>query len=188
MWKYDRMDEIRHKLLAKGIVDLAGEVDESMALYVREAIMILTANDQPDITIMITSNGGNVAVGLCIYDMLQNYSGEKTGIVNGFCRSMTTVILQACDHRQAMTHARIKIHDVVVDVEKLKTSIILDKKILHDFTTKMVDGVKYDLKVINGIYSRRSGQPLKAVSRLSKENRDLTAKEALAFGLIDQII
>ena len=77
MWLYEHIDETRKQLLSKNIIDLSGKVDEDMAMYVRDALMILTANNNPAIKVIITSGGGNVTVSLAIYDMLKNYPGKK---------------------------------------------------------------------------------------------------------------
>ncbi len=188
MWKYEHIDETRQRLLSKGIIDLGGDIDEAMVMYVRDSLMILATNDNPDIKVRITCDGGNVRVGLAIYDMLKGYPGHCTGIVFGFCRSFAVVVLQACNCRLALTHSTMKIHDVLVDIEKMKSEVILNRHKLDRFMESLAQDVKRDQKAINRIYSSRSGQSLKAIRQLSKEDHELTAKEALKLRLIDGII
>ncbi|OGY48969.1 MAG: hypothetical protein A3B89_02990 [Candidatus Buchananbacteria bacterium RIFCSPHIGHO2_02_FULL_40_13] len=188
MWAYDHIDETRQRLLSKGIMDLGGEINEKMAMYVRDALMILATNDYPAIKVIITSDGGNVTIGLAIYDMLKSYPGKITGVACGFCRSFAMVVLQACDHRLALPHIKIKIHNVLVDIEKLKSEVVLNRGRLDRFMASLAQDVRRDQEYINKIYSRRSGQPPKTIRQLSKSDRELTAKEALKLRLIDRIV
>ena len=188
MWKYDHIDETRQRLLLKGIIDLGGEVDEAMAMYVRDALMILATNDNPDIKVIIISDGGDVRVGLAIYDMLKSYHGKIIGIISGFCRSFAMVVLQACGERLSLPHSRMNIHDILVDIEKLKSEVILDPVQLNQYCESLVHNVRQDQQAIDEIYSLRSGQPLEVIRQLSGKNRNLTAQEALEFGLIDKIV
>ncbi|PJE58545.1 MAG: hypothetical protein COU81_00180 [Candidatus Portnoybacteria bacterium CG10_big_fil_rev_8_21_14_0_10_36_7] len=182
MWKYEHIDETRQQLLSKGIIDLSGDIDEDMAMYIRESLMILATKGNPDIKIIITSNGGNVGVGLAIYDMLRIYPGRVTGEAKSFCRSMATVILQACDHRMASANSKIKIHNVLV--KDLSLSVLRNPQKI----TKLIASLEADQKIINNIYSLRTGRSLKKITRESDKDIIMTAQEALEFGLIDEII
>jgi len=188
MWLYEHIDETRKQLLSKNIIDLSGKVDEDMAMYVRDALMMLTANNNPAIKVIITSGGGNVTVSLAIYDMLKNYPGKKTGLVISFCRSMAVVILQACDERLALPHSLVGVHSILVDIEKLPSSITFTPKKILEFVEKVVKDARSAQGIIENIYRRRTGQTLKAIRQVSNKDYDMTAQEALTFGLIDAII
>lgn len=182
MWDYSHIDETRQRLLSKCILDLCGEIDEEMAMYVRDSLMVLAANDNPDITVVLTSNGGDVTVGLAIYDMLVRYPGNITGEVKSFCRSMATVVLQACGHRIASANSQIKIHNVLVS--GLSLSVLRNPKKI----AALIEDVEDDQRTINKIYSLRTGQNFKTVTRESDKDIGMTAQEALEFGLIDEIV
>ncbi|MDO8669532.1 MAG: ATP-dependent Clp protease proteolytic subunit [Candidatus Buchananbacteria bacterium] len=182
MWKYDHIDETRQRLLSKGIIDLGGEVDEDMAMYVRDSLMILATNDNPEITIVFTSNGGSVVAGLAIYDMLKNYPGRKIGRVSSFCRSIAAIVLQACDWRIASPNSEIKIHNVAV--QSLGLDVLRHPKKIDE----CIKDMERDQGIINQIYSFRTGQSLRAITRESNRDELMTAQEALEFGLIDEII
>lgn len=188
MWKYEHIDETRQRLLSKGLIDLGGEINEEMAMYVREALMILATNDNPAIKVIITSDGGNVRVGLAIYDMLKSYHGRVTGVICGFCRSSAMVVLQACGERLSLPHTKMKIHDVLVNIQELKSEVILNRRQFNQFYESLARDVRQDQRAINKIYSSRSGQSLRFIRQLSEEDRNLTVQEALEFGLIDKIV
>ncbi|MEK7576131.1 MAG: ATP-dependent Clp protease proteolytic subunit, partial [Patescibacteria group bacterium] len=71
MWKHDNLDEVQLGLLKKNILAIGGEIDPPNAIYVREALLRLTAAGSPEITINITSDGGEVDIGLAIFDMIR---------------------------------------------------------------------------------------------------------------------
>lgn len=182
MWDYSNIDATRRELLVRRVLDLCGEIDEDMAKYVRDSLIMLAANDNPDITVLITSNGGDVTVGLAIYDMLVRYPGKITGEVKSFCRSMATVVLQACSHRVATANSQIKIHNVLVN--SLSLSVLRNPKKI----ASLIEDVEADQRTINKIYSLRTGKSFKTVTKESDKDIGMTAEEALEFGLIDEIV
>jgi len=182
MWKYDKMEEAQKELLKKNILDLTGPSDAEMGLYTRQCIMHLTSVGSPDITIHITSDGGPVETALHVYDSLRLYKGNKTGIVYGFARSSAAIILQACDKRVCTKHAAILIHHVIainVSLDVFKNKEKLQKKVLE---------LEKSQKKLYAILCDRTGRSEKEIIATCKLNNDMTAEEALKFGLIDEII
>ncbi len=182
MWQNDHLDELRLGLLEKCVIDLGGQVDDKMVLYVREALLRLTARGAPTVTIQITSEGGSVEFGLDIYDLLRSYSGKKVGFVCGFARSMAAIILQGCDTRCCMRHAQIMIHHIS------KSSVSLD--VLRD--EKRLEKLKIDMESqqtrIYSILSVRSGRKPDEIIAECKKEKNMSSEEAKAFGLIDEIV
>lgn len=183
MWKYNNLDETQLKLLPQGIIDLQGDVDGDMALYVREALVRLRAHTEDlPIHILITSDGGDVQCGLDIYDALLQYHGGKTGTVGGFARSMGSLILQACEHRQCTKHSRILIHHIS------KRSISLDTLRNSRELKHMIKSMELSQSHIYKILSKRTGKSIEEIGERCAENKDMSAEEALKFGLVDEII
>lgn len=182
MWKNDKLDDVQKGLLEKNIIDISGEIDVDTAFYVREALMRLVAKGSPDIKILITSDGGHVFVGLDVYDLLRNYSGATEGVVYGFARSMAAVILQACKKRIALRHANILIHHIA------KTEVSLD--ILRDKrrTERLRDELEKNQERMYKILVDRTGRKVGEIKRECAKDREMSAEEALEFGLIDEII
>lgn len=175
------LKEIQADLLKKGIIDLQGFIDGEMANYVRTCLMILKSKGSPEVTIEITSDGGNVNIALDIFDMLRLYEGQKTGKVIGYARSMAVIVLQACEKRLCARHAHILIHNI-------KREISLDTVRSRRKMKKEI----YDLeKIQSRIYSVLCFRAKKGVAIVKKtcaKDQNITAKEALEFGLIDKII
>lgn len=181
MWKNNTLDEVQLGLISQNIVTISGEVDWDMAMYIREALLRLTAKGSPAVTLLVTSSGGNVAVGLDIYDALRFYAGEITGVVHGYSRSTATIILQGCRKRVAMRHARVMVHhicnkeislDVLRDEIKLKKAIEDIERAQQRFYTILAD---------------RTGRSVGEIREVCVKGEDMSSEEALAFGLVEEI-
>lgn len=176
------LDEIQQKLLERKKIDLLGEVNSDMAVYVRKALVHLIVNDCPDITLSITSPGGSADIGLHIYDMLHNYPAKITGIAMATAYSMAVVILQACAKRWAYANTKFLAHDL--EFNKIKQSDLKNKKKLSE----LQENINEQQEQIYKILSKRTGQSLSTIRKECAKNQEMSAKKALQFGLIDKII
>jgi ATP-dependent Clp protease protease subunit len=174
--------ELLEGLLAKNTLVLNGKVDGEMVEYVGASIAELTIRDCPPITINIRSGGGDVTAGLDIYDMLSVYPGIIKGFITSYARSMASIILQACSRRYAYRHARILIHHIS------RNEIGLDTIRSQSAVEKMLAEMEARQNYLYQIISQRSGKPLEQVNEVCKRDSDMTAQEALDFGLIDEIV
>jgi ATP-dependent Clp protease, protease subunit len=181
--KYESLNEIQLELLKKGVIDLTDDVNSNLADYIRECMIRLNIMGNPDITISITSDGGNVGAGLCVYDMIRLYPGRKTGVVIGFARSMAVTILQACDTRKCHLHSRILIHNVSIE-----DSITIDKLKNPEKIKEMIDDMEASQKRIYQIIKDKTGKTEDEIVIACQKDSDMTSEEALEFGLIDEII
>jgi ATP-dependent Clp protease, protease subunit len=181
MEKY-MLSEVQRGLIEQGIIDLSGDVDDEMADYVREALTILKAKGSPDITVEITSDGGDTDAGLNITDMLRLYSGKKSGKIIGFAHSMAAVILQVCDERLCARHATVMIHHLYHD------EVSLDTMKSESRLKETIADMEKTQNRIYAIICDRTGKDRKTIRKKCKEERDMNAEEALNFGLIDKII
>ena len=178
------LSSLQRGLLEKRIIDLRDEVDDRMFEYVRECMALLSLKNNPPIHIKITSDGGSVTSCLFIHDLFRLYPGQKTGTVIGFARSTAAVILQACDKRQAAQNSLLLIHSVMISMSRVPLDEFNDTK---EFGKRLKNS-RADQERLYLILERRSGKSRSDIVALCKEDRDLSAEEALAFGLIDEII
>lgn len=173
--------EIQEALLKKNTLYLGGEVKGDMVDYVNMSIAELISQGSPPLTVYITSGGGNVTAGLDIYDMLSMYPNTKTGIVVAYAKSMAAVILQACTVRQALYHARILIHHI--STHNVTLDIMRSQKKKAEVLNDMEKGQARLYRIL----SERTGRTVSEISRTCKKDEDMSAQEALEFGLIDSI-
>lgn len=188
MNKYDSLTEVQFNLLAKeGVIDLIGEVDTNMSIYVREALIRAQATEKkngelPRIKVLISSGGGLATPGFEIVDAISNYPGHVTGIVQHAARSMAAIILQACDWRQATENSKILIHNPVAT--NISWDVLTNKKKL----AKRIAPLRVSRKKMIDVLAYRTGRTFKEIAIQCAKNKDLTVKEAKAFGLVDEII
>jgi len=175
------LSDLYHKMLDQRIILVEGEVNNEMFERIRQSLIILEANGSPDVELRITSNGGGTIVSLQICDLLRRYKGKKTGVVYAFARSAGATILQACDERVCLTHSMVLIHHVVMQEVSLDT--LQNKRALEQLKRLMLE----DQKALYALLVKRTGRNLTEVRAACKKNSDMTAQEALTFGLIDRI-
>jgi ATP-dependent Clp protease, protease subunit len=164
------------------IIDIVGSVEPPMYDYVRTAIMYLHTKGDPDIEVRITSPGGRVDVGLDVYDLLRLYPGKKTAIVSSQAASMGAVILQACDVRRCMKHSSVLIHhistsDITLDLLRSRVKMARFRKDMETDQDRLYD-----------ILAVKTGKSISEISKACAKDEPMTAEEAKAFGLIDDII
>jgi len=181
MWKNDHLDKIQLDLLDKNILALRGTVDQEMVFYVQEALLRLVARQSPPVVMFVTSNGGDVEIGLDIYDALRSYSGEVIGVVYGYANSMAAVILQACKTRVCAPNAQVLVHHIS------KREVGLDVLRSRKKTEEVRKALEESQNKIYKILMQRTRRTLREIRRECAKNQAMSAEEALAFGLVDRV-
>jgi ATP-dependent Clp protease protease subunit len=175
-----RQEELFDKLLDMGIVPIFDEVNTTMLERVQQCFMSFFLKRVQNITVLISSNGGNLTSALEIVDMLKIYPGVKTGIVIGRAKSSAAIILQACDKRLATPHSQILIHN---GTAKFEVDCLYDDKKLANFLKKGRESEKKILKILTD----RTKKSEQETIDMSMKDESMSAEEALEFGLIDEI-
>jgi len=176
------LDKNLAALLEKNQMLFLGEVDRKMFDYAHEAILLLTAKGSPDIEISITSNGGSVDSGLDVYDLLRLYAGKKVITIYSIAASMGAIIIQACDQRKVARHAKVLIHYVGrrnINLYQLKDSEELEK---------IIKDLQESQDRLEAILIERTKQSVDIIRDECNKDRTMTAEEAHAFGLVDEIV
>lgn len=187
MRSYNKLTDVQYNLLnTDGIIDLFGDVDSLMLDYVREALIRARASGDkngnfPSLKVLISSDGGQITQGLEIVDAFNDYPGHITGVVQSNGKSMAAIILQACDWRQSMENAKILIHNPNI---RISWDILRNKKKL----AQRIAQLNISRRKLLRILCDRTGRSFREVAAVCAKNKDMTAKEAKAFGLIDEII
>ena len=174
----ERSYDIYSRLLKDRIVMLSGEVHDGVASSIVAQLLFLEAEDPTkDIYLYINSPGGVITSGMAIYDTMNYIRPDVSTICIGQAASMGAFLLSsgAKGKRYALPHARIMIHQPLgggqaSDIE------IQAKEILR---------MKSEL---NEILARNTGQNLKKVQRDTDRDTFLSAQEACAYGLIDEVL
>ncbi len=176
----ERQFDIFSLLLRDRIVFINGVIDDLMANSVVAQLLYLDAEDSSkDISIYINSPGGSVSAGLAIYDTMRHIKASVHTIGIGLAASMASLILAGGDRRSVLPHTKIMIHQPLISggLGGRETDITILAKDLSDTRT-----------TISEILAKHTGRSMKAIERAIENDRYMTAKQALEFGICDSIV
>ncbi|MFA6594337.1 MAG: ATP-dependent Clp protease proteolytic subunit [Candidatus Buchananbacteria bacterium] len=187
MVEFSLPSPVLENLFRKKILEISGEIDAEMSEYIRTAFSRLIAEGAPDIVILFTSTGGSVERGLEIYDMLKAYPGKKTGVVIAFAQSMAAIILQACDRRLILPHAIIFVHNPnpADDNKRIRYRMFGNGELMGSVYSHLKESRQKFISIIAG---RAVKKTIKEITDLLDAERDLSANEAIDFGLVDDLL
>jgi len=160
-----------------------GQVDTDSANMIIAQLLYLESEDpEKEINLYINSPGGMVTAGLAVYDTMQYIKSPITTICMGMAMSFGAVLLAAGTkgHRFCLPNSRIMIHQPLIYGEGISgqvTDIEIEAREMQDTKTRL-----------NEIIARHCGQPAAKVAADSERNYYLSAEEAKAYGLVDEII
>ena len=176
----ERAFDIFSRLLRERIVFLGTPIDDNIANMIVAQLLLLEGEDpEKDIRLYINSPGGSVTAGLAIYDTIQHIRSDVCTICLGQASSMGAFLLSAGTKgkRMALPHSRILIHQPLGGAQGQATDIeIQAKEILR---------IKRQL---NELFSDHTGQSVKTLEKDTDRDNIMTAPEAKAYGLVDQVI
>ena len=172
--------DIYSRLLRDRIVFLQGQVDDDSAGLVMAQILYLQAEDpKADIHLYVNSPGGSVTAGMGIYDTMQYVSCDVATYCIGQAASMGAMLLTAGARgkRFALPNARIMIHQPLAGLRGTSTEFqIYAKEYLR---------MK---KHLNGLLMHHTGKSLDQIERDTDRDNYMTAGEAKAYGLVDEVL
>ena len=176
----ERNYDIYSRLLKDRIIFLGEEVNETTASLVIAQLLFLESEDpSKDIQLYINSPGGMVTTGLAIYDTMQYIKCDVSTICLGMAASMGAFLLAGGTKgkRFALPNSEIMIHQPSGGAKGQATEIeIADENILK---TK---------KKLNEILAANTGKSVEQVTLDTERDHYLSAEEAKAYGLIDEVI
>ena len=176
----ERSYDIFSRLLNDRIILLSEEVNDVTASLVVAQMLYLEGQDpDKDIQFYINSPGGSVTAGMAIYDTMQYVKCDVSTICIGMAASMGAFLLSAGakGKRMALPNAEIMIHQPLGGTQGQTT----DMKIHVERMLKIKDR-------LNHILSQNTGKPMDVIERDTERDNFMSAEEACAYGLIDQVI
>ncbi|GAB1159094.1 MULTISPECIES: ATP-dependent Clp endopeptidase proteolytic subunit ClpP [Paenibacillus] len=176
----ERSYDIYSRLLKDRIIFLTSAIDDDVANLVIAQLLFLAADDpEKDISLYINSPGGSVTAGMGIYDTMQYIKPDVSTICVGMAASMGSLLLTAGapGKRYALTNSEVMIHQPLGGVQGQAADI----KIHAEWIIKT-------RQKLNQIYVDRTGQPLEKIERDTDRDFFMSAEEAKAYGIIDQVL
>lgn len=175
----ERSYDIYSRLLKERIVFLGTEVNSEVANSITAQFLHLESEDpDKDVFLYINSPGGEVTAGLAIYDTMQYIKPEVATLCIGQAASMGAVLLAggAPKKRYALPHCRVMIHQPLGGFRGQASDV--------EIQAREMLRVKQEL---NEILARHTGKDVKTIEKDSDRDKFMTAFEAKAYGLVDEV-
>lgn len=170
--------DVYTRMLKDRIVFLSGVVGEEMAGHlVAQLLLLESQNDKAPIIMYINSPGGSVTHGMSIYDTMQYITSPIHTVVIGQAASMASLLACSGAHRSITTNSRHMIHQPLGGASGQATDVLIHANELLRWK-----------EVLTGIYEKHTPQTLETLQQDMERDNYMTAKQALAYGLVDEIV
>lgn len=176
----ERQYDIFSRLLKERIIFVTGGIDDTTATLVTAQLLFLEAeNPKKEISLYINSPGGVVTSGLAIYDTIQYIRPPVTTLCVGQAASAASLLLCAGEKgaRFALPNSRIMLHQPSGGYSGQATDM-----------ARYAEEIVKIKRRLNEIYARHTGQSTDVIEKTLDRDKFMTATEAKAFGLIDEVI
>jgi len=176
----ERAYDIYSRLLKDRIVFIGDEINDLTAsLVIAQMLFLQLENKDQDISVYINSPGGSITAGLAIYDTMQFVSNDVATYCVGQAASMGAVLLAAGTKgkRYILPNSRVMIHQPWGGFRGTASDISIQAEEILKLKRKL-----------NEILAVHTGQPVEKVEKDTDRDRFLSAEEAKAYGLVDEIL
>ncbi|HSH23595.1 MAG TPA: ATP-dependent Clp protease proteolytic subunit [Acidimicrobiales bacterium] len=176
----ERAFDLYSRLLKENIIFLATPIDDTVAnLIVAQLLHLESENADRDINIYINSPGGDITALFAIYDTMQYVKPDITTLCFGQAASAAAVLLAAGTKgkRLALPHARIIIHQPYGQAMGQAADIELAAKEIERMRT-----------MLEQMLADHTGQTIEKVHRDTDRDFVMSADEAKAYGIVDEVL
>ena len=176
----ERSYDIYSRLLKDRIIFLGEEVNDVTANLVVAQLLFLDAEDpDKDINLYINSPGGVITAGMAIYDTMQYIHADVSTICIGMAASMGAFLLSggAKGKRFALPNAEVMIHQPSGGARGQATEIRIH-----------AENILKTKRKLNEILAANTGKSVDEIERDTERDNFMSAEEAKAYGLIDEVI
>ena len=172
--------DVFSRLMMDRIIFLGVGIDDYVANVVSAQLLFLESVDpKRDVQIFVNSPGGSVIDGLGIYDTMQYVGPDVSTICTGLAASMGAVLLTAGKKgkRSCLPHSRIMIHQPLGGMQGQVTEMEIEYNLIKELQKELYD-----------ILADHTGQPYDKIHADCERDNWMTAEEAKAYGLIDEVL
>ena len=176
----ERAFDIYSRLLKERVIFLVGGIDDHMAnLVVAQMLFLESENPDKDISLYINSPGGVVTAGMAIYDTMQFIKPDVATMCVGQAASMGALLLAsgAKGKRYALPHSRVMIHQPLGGYQGQASDIEIHTREILTLRDRL-----------NSILAHHTGQPIEQIARDTDRDNFMSAGDAKAYGLIDDVL
>ena len=172
--------DVFSRLMMDRIIFLGVPIDDDVANIIQAQLLFLASQDpNADITMYLNTPGGQVHSGLGIYDTMQLVQPSVATVCTGMAASMGAVLLCAGEKgkRSALPHSRVLIHQPLGGAQGQATEILIAAKEIEKTRTELFN-----------IIAAHTGQSYKKVAADGERDYWMSAEEAKAYGMVDEIL
>ncbi|UTW05351.1 ATP-dependent Clp endopeptidase proteolytic subunit ClpP [Amphritea atlantica] len=176
----ERSYDIYSRLLKERVIFMVGQVEDHMAnLVVAQLLFLESENPDKDIHLYINSPGGSVTAGLSIYDTMQFIKPDVSTMCIGQAASMGALLLTggAEGKRYCLPHSRMMIHQPLGGYQGQATDIEIHTQEILTIRDKL-----------NTIMANHTGQDMATISKDTDRDNFMSPEQAVAYGLVDQVL
>lgn len=172
-------NEISEKMLKERILFIDKEINAKTASAIVAKLLYLDADSHEDITIYINSPGGEISSGFMIYDTMQFIKSDVQTVSLGTSASMAAVLLLAGTKgkRKILPNSSVMLHDLSGGASGKFSDIMVEVKELQKIHQKIFNIIKENTKLTE-----------EQIKENLKNDFWLDSREALQYGIVDQII
>jgi len=176
----ERAYDIFSRLLKERVIFLVGPINDHVAnLVVAQLLFLESENPDKDIHLYINSPGGSISAGMAIYDTMQFIKPQVSTLCIGMAASMGAFLLQAGEKgkRFALPNSTVMIHQPLGGFQGQATDIEIHAKYILSLREQLYK-----------LMAQHTGRSVEEIARDSERDNFLTAKDAVEYGLIDQVL
>lgn len=172
--------DVFSRLMMDRIIFMGVPVTDQVANIVQAQLLFLESVDpKRDVQMFINSPGGSVIAGMGMYDTMQYVTPDVTTICTGLAASMGSVLLAAGTKgkRSILPHARVMIHQPSGGMQGQFSDMEINYRLISQLRDELYT-----------ILANHTGQTFDAIAKDSDRDNWMTAKEAVAYGIVDEVL
>jgi ATP-dependent Clp protease protease subunit len=172
--------DVFSRLMMDRIIFMGVPVSDQVANIVQAQLLFLESVDpKRDVQMFINSPGGSVIAGMGMYDTMQYVTPDVATICTGLAASMGSVLLAAGTKgkRSILPHARVMIHQPSGGMQGQFSDMEINYRLISQLRDELYT-----------ILANHTGQTFEAIAKDSDRDNWMTAKEAVAYGLVDEVL
>ncbi|KFM27410.1 ATP-dependent Clp protease proteolytic subunit [Auxenochlorella protothecoides] len=176
----ERAFDIYSRLLRERIVCVNGPIEDTSAnLIIAQLLYLESEHPEKPISMYINSPGGVVTAGLAIYDTMQYIRCPVATLAVGQAASMASLLLASGEpgHRRSLPHSRVMLHQPSGGAQGQASDIAIQAKEILKMRS-----------LLNDLYVQHTGQTQPRIEECLERDFFMSAKEALDFGVVDEVI
>jgi len=177
--KQQEPDPLMQKMLETRTVMISGEINKELAEKVVKQLLLLEAEGEGAVKVLINSPGGDADAGYAIFDMIRFIKPDVYTIGMGLVASAGALILLAApkERRIGLPNSNYLIHQPLSGIRGVATEIEIHARQIEKLRIK-----------INKLISEETGKPLDQVGIDTDRDCWLDAEEAVEYGMISKIV